>query len=203
MMGLVRTIVFLSVPCICVFAAGPNAGVAGRDDPNKSTTRASKDDVEMAVSVPCTQPAGEPCYAVVTVTNHANHAVVYGFANSPYHDCSVIVRGRDTAKEMPLTAYGKSVRAKDGESRKSSESVLSPGQTVLMRFNLCLLYDLTVPGPYDVSISEFFISKEKPDWSKPLTVKGAEFNITQPPPVQMESPSTRPSNDGASRATKP
>lgn len=108
--------------------------------------------VSLRVSIAGRCVAGEIISCEISMTNAGKKELSYGHV-SDYNDFVVEIKDTSGAT-IPLTRFGKATLAGDsGERKKLSTKRLLPGETLMRRYNLSRLFDLSVSGDYTITVS--------------------------------------------------
>ncbi len=151
-----------------------------------------KNHVEIVLKIKKKQLAGDPILLNITLNNKGKKQATHGYTNF-YRDFRIIVK-EPSGKEVPFTKFGKH---RIGKTRKIEEvfvfdhKPLAPGQSYCAIFNLSLLFDLTLPGTYRVSVAKEIDPFKPTEFT--LEVSGLEFKVSEPRPViRVRGPATAP-----------
>lgn len=110
-----------------------------------------KNGVEMTVQVNKNNIVSQPLAMKISLTNLSDETISHGHIRG-YDDYDVVVLD-SFGMQVPLTRYGKNcVASKEGG--KLAIADLQPGWMYSITLNLQRLFDLTIPGKYQVSISK-------------------------------------------------
>jgi len=174
---------------IALGAAKP--GTAGANDTGKpegedvARKKSAKNDVEMTLSAKNATPAGESLPLEVVIRNKGKDVVRYGPTDAGYGDFQILVVDA-AGKGGPLTRMGKAsgVVTRPARFAKFTPKPIRPGEACAIRFNLALLYDLTLAGKYGASVAVEIYPAGSPKDGREFVIKAADltFEVTSPAP---------------------
>jgi len=178
----------LAAAAAAVLIAAAPATREGRP-PASVRTEAVKNGVRLTLATPQAGRAGQPRIVKVTLRNEGKDLVEYGSLQRPrYVDFQVrmkaeLIRLQMASGDVPLTRYGKRIRAnveRPLDAHLWTPVKVKPGQESVAYLNLGLLYDLSLPGKYEVSVATIFMRGG--DRSKAFTIEatGLKFELDSP-----------------------
>ena len=151
--------------------------------------------VEMTVGAQPSRPAGEAVCIDVRLRNAGKQIVRHGPTDGTYGDFAILVTDGD-GKPAPVTRFGRrvSVTKKSAGFHKFNPKPIRPGGAVWLRFNLMLLFDLSLPGKYRVTVATDIYPAKSKDPHKGFEVKipELEFEVGGAASVWVKSPTRRP-----------
>ncbi len=95
--------------------------------------------------------AGEPVQLTLMLRNASKGKLVYGEVSPGFDYFRTLTIKDHKGKDVPMTGYGKPWR-ENNELFKFVSRTLEPGQMVKFTLNLSLVYDLTKPGTYTITV---------------------------------------------------
>ncbi len=165
-------------------------------DKTLSQKRTVKAGMDMTLSIKKATPAGEPMALEIELRNVGKQILRYGPTDAGYGDFQILVKD-GARKPVPLTRTGKAsaVQTRPTEFTKFSPRPIGPGEGYVTIFNLTLLYDLTLPGKYRVSVATEVYPPGSPKNGKEFVIEatGLTFEVTSAaPPVSKKLPPSKP-----------
>lgn len=135
---------------------------------------ASTGDVGLAVSLPRRVPAGNPLFITIRLTNNGTAPIE---VESRVKYANAVIRIRDSqGRDVPRTQYGKTwSRARLFAS--VSRSTLRTSERAEDRLNLCLMFDLTMPGAYTMDVTRSFILNPQDRRVSTVSVTEIRFEV--------------------------
>lgn len=141
-----------------------------------------KKKVEMLLTMQRSAKAGEPMILAASLRNVGQEPVGYGPVDAGYKDFRILVKAE--GKLVPLTRFGKrsGVTTIPTEFRLFTPLLLKPGTEAVIYVNLGLLYDLTLPGKYEISAATTMYPPGAPKNSSEFVVEvtGLKFEVKEP-----------------------
>ncbi len=175
---------------VCVLLVGAATMAGASSAPKEDTPAGShpdreyvekktdKDGYELLVRVPRKSLAGHPVEAELTLANRGQEHRLIAYQRHLYRDFQVEMSDKQ-GKPVPLTRLG-TLRIGPKLTEESYEpEKLPPGKAHRLKLNLALLFDLTVPGTYQLKVGKAYdFLKDKQTW---MEVEGVEFEILEQP----------------------
>lgn len=165
----------------------------------------ANDDVELKVRMPRRSTAGDAIVAEMSVTNRSTDRVTYLFTLWSHYRDFVLKIEDSHGKAVPHTRFGKEVWGLlEGPNRMRGMifghgrvETLRPGESYRLALNLSLLFDLTLPGEYRLTVSEGRIIDGAIKGRSEPNSPAVRFTVTRPP--RLRSVRTAPAGPGKKR----
>jgi hypothetical protein len=133
--------------------------------------------VELLCTIPGDAKAGSAIGLKLEVTNRRKNEIQ--FFVSRFEDYRFIVSDGG-GKQVPLTRFGEAFkRSEDG---RRVPIIVPPGETRETIVNLGLIFDLSMPGEYRLSVSLRYREGFEPDTA--LEIKAIPFTVLRTPPFR-------------------
>ncbi len=159
-----------------------------------------KKKIEMLLSMERSVKADEPMILAVSLRNVGQEPVGYGPADAGYRDFRILVKAE--GKLVPLTRFGNRSRVEviPTDYGRFIPLLLKPGTESVIYVNLGLLYDLTVPGKYEVSAATTMFPPGAPKDGSDFVIEvtGLKFEVKEPRPLRE-----RPGEKGGGEKNRP
>jgi len=154
-----------------------------QDAPNERTVVESG--IELKIAADTEGPAGGPVELTVVLTNRGEKPV-YHYHIAYYNDFTFEVKDRK-GQPVPFTTFGKGVQGSGWIGSRTTQR-LDPGESYSVRFNLARMFDLSMPGKYEVGVGKKMILDPRTGEEMPLKVGGLRITLTEPPLTHTQGP---------------
>ncbi|MCD4824707.1 MAG: hypothetical protein K8S55_08870 [Phycisphaerae bacterium] len=151
-----------------------------------STKKNRRNNVEMTLDVARVNVAGIGMNLAVSLTNKSQKVVKYGPTDGSYRDFIINVKDLG-GKAVPLTRFGKKwlARKRKHGFKKFNPKPIKPGETATITFNLSLLFDLTLPGTYRVTVATEVYPLTSAAFT--INVEEVEFKVIEPSIIPVKT----------------
>jgi len=136
----------------------------------------TKNDIELAIKVPRSTPAGEPISLQISLANGGKEDVTYGVSDY-FCDFKISVVDAD-GKAVSYTRFGKACLGEEHQAFRYFYCPMPPGGKHTVEMNLGLFFDLTIPGKYRIGVAKEINPIEKNKVT--LEAKGIQVVVGTP-----------------------